>query len=73
MADLQWIHDGHIRQAPRPGAKLTPDDVLAIRSAHKGGETQRSLAERYGVTRTSIANILHGVTWKVRRPKALGA
>ena len=49
-------------RAAMPNAKLSEADVAAIRSS--AGETQTSLAERYGVTQSAISRILHGKRWK---------
>lgn len=45
-------------------AKLTADQVYAIRSAVAMGECKASVARRYGVSRTQIYRIAAGVTWK---------
>lgn len=44
-------------------ARLTEDEVHAIRSAAAVGETQVALASRYGVSRSAIQWILKGKTW----------
>jgi hypothetical protein len=44
-------------------AKLTDSDVLAIRS-FRGQVIETELADRFGVARTTIADILHGRTWQ---------
>ena len=46
-----------------PAAKVTEKDVLAIRAASATGESQSSLAKRYGVTVANISLIRRGVTW----------
>lgn len=46
-----------------PKAKLTADDVRAIRAALAAGEGYRKLGTRYGVSRQSIADIKHGRHW----------
>ncbi len=52
------------RQAPGHGkAKLTPEDVRAIREKSKT-HTCVWIAAHYGVTPASISNILTGRTWK---------
>lgn len=45
-------------------AKLTEDDVLAIRAALANGETGVSLARHYGVNVTAIIKIKQRRTWK---------
>lgn len=44
-------------------AKLTSDQVLAIRAARAAGVLQRTLAERFGVTRTTISDIDRRHSW----------
>jgi hypothetical protein len=46
-----------------PSAKLTPDQVLAIR-ATGGAMTHRALGAMYGVSKTVVGQILHGRKWK---------
>lgn len=43
--------------------KLTEQDVLAIRSS-RGLATELELAGRFGVARTTVADILQGRTWR---------
>lgn len=45
-------------------AKLTRDDVIAIRAAHSGGESQLSIALRYGIDRNHVSNIVLRNRWK---------
>lgn len=45
-------------------AKLTEDDVRAIRRRFASGEGQRCIAESFGLKRTTIAAITQGRTWK---------
>ncbi len=45
-------------------SKLTADDIIAIRRRCQDGESQRSIAEEFGVCQQSISNILRGVLWK---------
>jgi hypothetical protein len=45
-------------------AKLTEDDVRAIRESHDAGETQVALAARYGVQQTTISRVVLGRTWR---------
>ena len=45
-------------------AKLTEDQVNAIRSAVASGECKAAIARRYGVSRTSVYKIGAGLTWK---------
>ena len=46
-------------------AKLTPEDVQAIRRRYAaGGIQQKTLAQEYGVDGRSISAVVHRITWK---------
>ena len=45
-------------------ARLTEDDVRAIRARCAASETQASLAREYSVSKTTISLIARRVTWK---------
>lgn len=45
-------------------SKLTENDVRAIRAAWANGETQASIADRYGLTRPAIGAVVRRVNWK---------
>lgn len=45
-------------------AKLTRADAAAIRVAVAGGEMQRDVARRFGVSRPRVSMIVHGKAWK---------
>lgn len=62
------VHGTAPRGERNPSAKLTSADVLEIRLRHrKGGESQASLAEEFGIGRTAISNIINGKTWRHAR------
>ena len=44
-------------------AKLTLQEVRAIRAAWCGGEAQRSLARRYGLDKSTVRDLVTGKTW----------
>lgn len=44
-------------------AKLTTGRALEIRELSKHGETLRSLAKKFGVTMTTVWNVVHRKTW----------
>ena len=44
-------------------ARLLWDEVREIRECYRAGDTQRGLAARYGVEKTTIANIVNNRTW----------
>jgi hypothetical protein len=46
------------------GAKLTPAQVTAIRSAYKEGEPIRAIARRFPISRSAVQFICQGKTWK---------
>lgn len=54
------------RGGPPATAKLTPDDVLAIRASNQG---EMKLARQYGVTQLTIRRARTGETWS-NLPKA---
>ena len=45
-------------------ARLTARDVDAIRAAFRSGDSKRSIAERFGVHRSTVQDIIHGRTWR---------
>jgi predicted DNA-binding protein (UPF0251 family) len=48
-----------------PRRKLTWDAVESIRVAHISGDSTQSIAERYGITREQVNNIVSERQWKV--------
>jgi hypothetical protein len=44
-------------------AKLTEDQVREIRRCWAGGETQVSMARRFGVSRAAVQWVINGRTW----------
>lgn len=55
---------GGRRGAAHPRAKLTDDLVLAIRAALAAGESQRSVADRLRMGKSSIGAIATGKHWR---------
>ena len=51
------------RGASHPKAKLTDADVRAIRSALAGGESSRSVAQRFGVAPSGVVRIGNRQMW----------
>jgi hypothetical protein len=45
-------------------AKLTESDVLSIRARYRDGESARKLCAEFGISKTSIFQILRRKTWK---------
>lgn len=45
-------------------AKLTDEAVVEIRQALARGESQRSIAKRYGVRHAAIGDVSRGLTWR---------
>lgn len=52
------------RGAAQASARLTEDDVRAIRQAEKGRRYLRDLAEKYGVSVRTIQQVRRGATWR---------
>ena len=46
------------------GVKLTAEKVLAIRTAHSEGETNRSIADRFEIDISNVRLIVARKTWK---------
>ncbi len=58
------IADGtNLRGTDHPGCVLTESDVRHIRDEVSRGTTQQSLADHYGVSRSTVTAIVGGVTW----------
>jgi hypothetical protein len=55
---------GCLRGAAHPSTKLTLDDVREIRRRRKAGEPILAIARSYGLTDTSVSNIMTGRTWR---------
>ncbi len=50
-----------------PNSKLTREQVIEIRSELQPGTSRAWLAKKYGVSRTTIDNIVRGLTWREAR------
>ena len=58
------VERGRYRRGSDNGrARLTPEQVSEIRKCWSGGETQVSMARRFGVSRSAVQWILNGRTW----------
>jgi len=54
------------RKERSPSTKLTAADVAAIRAEYaNGGVGQRELAHRYGISQTSVGEIVRRQTWRL--------
>jgi IS30 family transposase len=51
------------RGAAAKKSKLTDADIPAIRRMVREGSTQRQVAAKYGVAKTTIYQIISGMTW----------
>ena len=49
-------------------SKLTADQVREMISLLKSGETQKAVAERFGVSRSAVRKIFHGEMWRGVEP-----
>jgi len=62
-------HPAHLNPENQPRgsahalAKVTEEDVIAIRAAVASGETQTAVAGRYGLHKTNVSCIVRRVTW----------
>jgi hypothetical protein len=56
-------HRTHNGGEANPRAKLKQSDVDAIHRACKAGETQTSVARRYGVAQSTVSRIRRGLRW----------
>lgn len=57
-------HGTMLRGETIPVSKLREADIRTIRSLHEGGQSQRSLAARFDVTRQNIGFIVRRETWR---------
>jgi hypothetical protein len=65
---MDMVRKGRHRPPSFPGekngsAKLTEADVLDIRARVLRGETQQAVADRHGISRGQIYNIMSGRSW----------
>lgn len=61
--NMQHAIDTGLLKTPRP-CKLSAQNVIEIRTAHMGGESQSALARRFGVDVKTVHYIVHRITWK---------
>ncbi len=62
MRDM--VVKGRSQRGERNGqSKLTEGQVLEIRKVHAGGDSQKELAQRYGVDRSMVNRIVNGKNW----------
>lgn len=52
-----------LRRADNPNAKLTEDDVAAIRAAALEGESNSSMARKFNISDTHVARIVARKSW----------
>lgn len=57
-----WSHIGAPTVEPR-GRRLQPEDIPEIRASLAAGESRRSIAVRYGVSKGAIGAIARGTAW----------
>lgn len=60
------IHGTSNRGARNGSAKLTEAQVLLIKQALASGETQKSIAAQFGVSRAAVGRIASGKAWRTR-------
>ena len=67
---IYWTHVTQKLEMPRRGQrntdqrKLTESDVVAIRSQYEAGETQKKLADEFGVSKALVQQIVTRRAWK---------
>lgn len=61
---LANVQDMHQRGRARNGARLTPEQVVAMRVRRENGAPQRELAENFGVSEMYVSELVRGITWK---------
>lgn len=66
IINLRYLspRDNAVRGERHGNAKLTASDIIKIRAAAKGGEAQRKIAARFGVTQTAVSDIVLNKVWK---------
>ena len=64
LAKGRFNYASRARGEAQHSAKLTADDVRAIRAAADAGESFRSIAERYPVSSVQIRHIARRTSWK---------
>ena len=75
LSNLKWatrkenlshqVAHGTRRQGEQaPGAKLTADDVRAIRSQAADGTPREDIAERFSVTSSNVSHIVRRKSWR---------
>jgi len=54
-----------LQESSHPVRKLTPELVLEIRERYEaGGENTSELAREYGVSQTTISEVVRGLLWR---------
>lgn len=61
---------GSTRGERSASARLTERDVIEIRRRYAAGETQRSLAEEFGVDQSTVSYAISGRTWSYLKETA---
>lgn len=63
IKNRQKKHSISTRGSKNINSKLTEADIPMIRLLHDKGESQKSIAEIFGVTPPAIRSVLNGKTW----------
>lgn len=58
------MHPEKFRGSRNGFARLTEEQVVAIRARHSAGETQTALAREFGVAQTTVSAAVRGVKWR---------
>lgn len=59
----KFTHGTTLRGEMSPGAKLTADDVMAIKSMAANKFSQSEIATTYGIHQSMVSKILSGIAW----------
>jgi hypothetical protein len=63
-----WVRLSHVtkqlRQPVDRRCKLRPEQVSEMRRGYEGKTSMRQLAKHYGVSVSTVSNIIHGFYWK---------
>lgn len=56
--------EAHVRGVKHPMAKLTPERVGHIRAMRQSGLSHQKIADRVGIARTTVTDVLKGRNWR---------
>jgi hypothetical protein len=74
LSNLKHAHQNRLidnRGERSPNSKLNEESVKEIISLYDQGETQRGLAKKFGVCKTTIANVVNKKSWIIEEGEAI--